>query len=60
MGIHRGHTVYSAVHAMLGLVPGDHTLEVRVDLIVDVDECLMQPIEQTGLDVIDFSYGADW
>jgi aldehyde:ferredoxin oxidoreductase len=42
-----------AVHAMLGLVPGENTLEARLDLIADVDERLMQPIEQMGLDVID-------
>ena len=30
---------------MLGLVPHENTLEARLDLIADVDECLMQPIE---------------
>jgi aldehyde:ferredoxin oxidoreductase len=42
-----------AIHAMLGLVPAGDTFESRLELIADVDEHLMQPIEQMGLDVID-------
>lgn len=42
-----------AVHAMLGLVPVEDTLESRLRLIAEVDERLMRPIEQMGLDVID-------
>jgi hypothetical protein len=42
-----------AVHAMLGLIPDGDTLEAQLDLIADVDERLMKPIEQMGLDVID-------
>jgi aldehyde:ferredoxin oxidoreductase len=46
-----------AIHAMLGLIPAEDTFEARLDLIADVDERLMQPIEQTGLDVIDAGVG---
>jgi aldehyde:ferredoxin oxidoreductase len=46
-----------AIHAMLGLVPTEDTFEARLDLIADVDERLMQPIEQMGLDVIDTGVG---
>jgi aldehyde:ferredoxin oxidoreductase len=42
-----------AVHAMLGLTPAEDTDEDRLGLIAEVDEHLMQPIEQMGLDVID-------
>jgi aldehyde:ferredoxin oxidoreductase len=42
-----------AVHAMLGLIPAEDTLYARLELIADVDERLMRPIEQMGLDVID-------
>jgi aldehyde:ferredoxin oxidoreductase len=42
-----------AVHAMLGLVPEEDTFEARLKLIAQVDEALMRPIEQMGLDVID-------
>ena len=45
MGIYRGPTVYSAVPAMLGLVPDEDTFEARLDLNADVDECLVQPIK---------------
>ncbi len=46
-----------AVHAMLGLIPAEDTFEARLDLIADVDERLMQPIEQMGMDVIDAGLG---
>jgi aldehyde:ferredoxin oxidoreductase len=46
-----------AVHAMLGLTPTEDTFEARLDLIADVDERLMRPIEQMGLDVIDVGLG---
>jgi aldehyde:ferredoxin oxidoreductase len=46
-----------AIHAMLGLVPAEDTFQARLDLIADVDERLMQPIEQMGLDVIDAGLG---
>ena len=46
-----------AVHAMLGLTPVEDTFEARLDLIADVDERLIQPIEQMGLDVIDAGVG---
>ena len=46
-----------AVHAMLGLVPAEDTFEARLALIADVDERLMQPIEQMGLDVMDAGLG---
>jgi hypothetical protein len=42
-----------AVHAMLGLIPSEDTLQARMDLVSDIDERLIQPIEQMGLDVID-------
>jgi aldehyde:ferredoxin oxidoreductase len=42
-----------AVHAMLGLVPVEDTVEARLALIAEADERLMRPIEQMGLDVID-------
>jgi aldehyde:ferredoxin oxidoreductase len=42
-----------AVHAMLGLTPAEDTFDSRIELIAEVDERLMQPIEQLGLDVID-------
>jgi hypothetical protein len=45
---------------MLGLVPDEDTLEAQLDLIADVDECLVQPIEYMGLDAIDLGYRADW
>jgi len=46
-----------AVHAMLGLTPTEDTFESRLELIAEVDERLMQPIEQMGLDVIDAGLG---
>jgi aldehyde:ferredoxin oxidoreductase len=46
-----------AIHAMLGLVPAEDSFEARLDLIADVDERLMQPVEQMGLDVIDAGLG---
>jgi len=46
-----------AVHAMLGLTPTEDTFEARLDLIAEVDERLMKPIEQMGLDVIDAGLG---
>ena len=46
-----------AIHAMLGLVPTEDTFEAQLELIADVDERLMQPIEQMGLDVIDAGLG---
>jgi hypothetical protein len=42
---------------MLGLTPTEDTVEARVDFIADVDERLMRPIEQMGLDVIDAGLG---
>lgn len=46
-----------AIHAMLGLVPDEDTMEARLALISDVDQRLMMPIEQMGLDVIDVGVG---
>jgi aldehyde:ferredoxin oxidoreductase len=46
-----------AVHAMLGLTPTEDTVEARVDFMAEVDERLMRPIEQMGLDVIDAGLG---
>ncbi|MGD8997885.1 MAG: aldehyde ferredoxin oxidoreductase N-terminal domain-containing protein, partial [Anaerolineae bacterium] len=46
-----------AVHAMLGLTPTEDTVEAQVDFIADVDERLMRPVEQMGLDVIDAGLG---
>jgi aldehyde:ferredoxin oxidoreductase len=46
-----------AVHAMLGLVPAEDTFESQLALIAQVDERLMKPIEQQGLDVIDTGLG---
>lgn len=42
-----------AVYAMLGLVPEEDTFEARLKLIAQVDESLMRPIEQMGMDVLD-------
>jgi aldehyde:ferredoxin oxidoreductase len=38
---------------MLGLIPPEDTLQARINLVSDIDERLIQPIEQMGLDVID-------
>jgi aldehyde:ferredoxin oxidoreductase len=46
-----------AIHAMLGLIPAEDTFEARLDLIADIDERLIRPIEQIGLDVIDAGLG---
>ena len=46
-----------ATHAMLGLAPAEDTFEARLDLIAEVDERVMRPIEQMGLDVIDIGLG---
>jgi aldehyde:ferredoxin oxidoreductase/ferredoxin len=46
-----------AIHAMLGLVPKEDTFEAQLDLMSDVDERLMLPVEQMGLDVIDTGLG---
>jgi aldehyde:ferredoxin oxidoreductase len=47
-----------AFYAMLDLAPEDDSLRARVDLIEQVDQEIMVPIEQMGIDVIDAGVAA--
>jgi aldehyde:ferredoxin oxidoreductase len=46
-----------AVFAMLGLTPAEDTLQSRLDLLADVDQRLILPIEQMGIDVLNVGLG---
>jgi aldehyde:ferredoxin oxidoreductase len=46
-----------AVFAMLGLTPAEDTLQARLDLLTQVDQQLILPIEQMGCDIIDIGLG---
>ncbi|MDY7075991.1 MAG: aldehyde ferredoxin oxidoreductase N-terminal domain-containing protein [Chloroflexota bacterium] len=46
-----------AIFAMLGLTPAEDTLQSRLDLLADVDQRLILPIEQMGCDVINVGLG---
>ena len=46
-----------AVFAMLGLTPTEDTFQARLDLLADVNQRLILPIEQMGCDVIDIGLG---
>jgi len=46
-----------AVFAMLGLTPAEDTFQARLDLLADVGQRLILPIEQLGCDVIDVGLG---
>ncbi len=46
-----------AVFAMLGLVPAKDTFQARLDLLADVGQRLILPIEQLGCDVMNVGLG---
>ncbi|MDY6875670.1 MAG: aldehyde ferredoxin oxidoreductase N-terminal domain-containing protein [Chloroflexota bacterium] len=46
-----------AVFAMLGLAPAEDTLQARLDLLADVGQRLILPIEQLGCDVMNIGLG---
>ncbi len=46
-----------ATFAMLGLSPAEDAVQGRIDLLKDVNERLILPIEQLGVDVIDVGLG---
>jgi aldehyde:ferredoxin oxidoreductase len=46
-----------AIFAMLGLAPAEDTFQARLDLLAEVDQRLILPIEQMGCDVIDIGLG---
>jgi aldehyde:ferredoxin oxidoreductase len=46
-----------AVFAMLGLTPAEDTFQARLDLLADVGQRLILPIEQLGCDIIDVGLG---
>jgi aldehyde:ferredoxin oxidoreductase len=46
-----------AIFAMLGLEPTKDTLQGRLDLLADVDERLILPVEQMGCDIINVGLG---
>jgi aldehyde:ferredoxin oxidoreductase len=46
-----------AIYAMLGLELAGDTVDARLDLLEEVDQRLVLPLEQMGLDVIDFGLG---
>lgn len=46
-----------AVFAMLGLTSVEDTFQARLDLLDDVDQRLILPIEQMGCDIIDVGLG---
>lgn len=46
-----------ALFAMLGLTPAEDTFEAKLDLLADVNQRLILPIEQLGCDVIDIGLG---
>lgn len=46
-----------AVFAMLGLTPASDTLEAKIELLADVNQRLILPIEQMGCDILDIGVG---
>jgi aldehyde:ferredoxin oxidoreductase len=46
-----------AVFAMLGLTPAEDTFRARLDLLADVEQRLILPIEQMGCDVMNVGLG---
>ncbi len=46
-----------AVFAMLGLTPAEDTFQDRLDLLADVEQRLILPIEQMGCDVMNVGLG---
>jgi len=46
-----------AIFAMLGLIPADDTFQAKPDLLADVNQRLILPIEQLGCDVMNTSLG---
>jgi aldehyde:ferredoxin oxidoreductase len=46
-----------AIFAMLGLMPAKDTFQARLDLLADVNQRLMLPLEQMGCDIIDVGVG---
>ena len=46
-----------ATFAMLGLTSDDDTLQARLDLLADVDQRLIMPIEQMGCDIMNIGLG---
>jgi len=46
-----------AVFAMLGLTPTENTFQARLDLLADVDQRLILPIEQMGCDIMNVGLG---
>lgn len=46
-----------ATFAMLGLLPDQDTRQARLDLLAEVNERLILPIEQMGCDIIDIGLG---
>ena len=46
-----------AIFAMLGLSPAEDTLQGRLDLLAEVNQRLILPIEQLGADIIDVGLG---
>jgi aldehyde:ferredoxin oxidoreductase len=46
-----------AVFAMLGLAPAEETFEAQLDLLDEATQRLLIPLEQMGLDAIDFGLG---
>ena len=46
-----------AVFAMLGLAPAEDTLQAQLDLLADVNQRLILPLEQMGCDVMDVGTG---
>ena len=46
-----------AIFAMLGLTPAEDTFQARLDLLADVNQRLILPIEQLGCDVMNVGLG---
>jgi aldehyde:ferredoxin oxidoreductase len=46
-----------AVFAMLGLAPAQDTFQARLDLLADVNQRLILPVEQMGCDIMDAGLG---
>jgi len=46
-----------AVFTMLGLAPAEDTFQARLDLLADVEQRLLLPIEQMGCDVMNVGLG---